>query len=194
MPRRSSSARNISSSTTMFEGKVCLFCSRILKKWGTRFTMFLVLVFGFGFNFPRWFEWEIEYVQVKKSANIYQNTPKFNISLAKSSNRMEELPSNEETTNFAPNMTNPYTKEGEEEVETEIHLLASSLGANEQYILHYQLIASCIVMILVPAVILLKAYCAFRKATPSRANKNKTHKIMLIIISMFVICHCPKVK
>ena len=166
----------------MFEGKSCFFCSRLLKKWGTRFTMFLVLIFGFGFNSPRWFEWDIKYVTVKKSTDIPQGTETVNNTLVEN---------NDDSTDFDQNSTYQANAQNEEEVE--IKISPSSLQMNEQYFLHYHLIASCIVMILIPAVILLKAYCAFRKATPSRANKNKTHKIMLIIISMFVICHCPKV-
>ena len=166
----------------MFEGKACFFCSRLLKKWGTRFTMVLVLIFGFGFNSPRWFEWDIEYITVKKPTHIPQDAHTFNNTLVEN---------NDDTTDFDQNST--YQASSRDEIDVEIRLSPSSLANNEQYFLHYQLIASCIVMILIPAVILLKAYCAFRKATPSRANKNKTHKIMLIIISMFVICHCPKV-
>ena len=175
----------------MFEGKHCLFCSRLLKKWGTRFTMFLVLIFGFGFNSPRWFEWDIEYIPVEKPNHNPQGAQTFNNTLAEKYDIKEVFPSYDDTTDSDQNST--YQPIVQDEKEVEIRISPSSLANNEQYFLHYQLIASCIVMILIPAVILLKAYCAFRKATPSRANKNKTHKIMLIIISMFVICHCPKV-
>jgi len=179
---RSSSARNISPSTNMFEEKTCFICSRLLKKWGTRLTMFLVFIFGFGFNSPRWFEWDIVYVEVENPNHFPHDAHSFNNTFVENT---------DDTTDFDQNSIYQNTTQDEKEVE--IWISPSSLANNEQYVLYYQLIACCIVMILIPAVILLKAYCAFRKATPSRANKNKMHKIMLIIISMFVICHCPKV-
>ena len=196
---RSSSSRTISSSTDLFEGKICFLCSRLLKKWGTRFTMFLVLVFGFGFNFPRWFEWEIVYHPVEEQTNIPKDAQQLNSKMNENNDTNDADPSNDERAHralddFTQNITHQYLKNKEPETEMAAHIEPSSLQNNEQYFLHYQLIASCIVMILIPAAILLKTYCSFRKSTPSRANKNKTHKIMLIIISMFVICHCPKVR
>ena len=47
------------SSNHSYEGEAaCFTFSKLLKKWGTRVTMSLVLVVGFGFNVPRWLEWE----------------------------------------------------------------------------------------------------------------------------------------
>ena len=200
---RSSSSRTISSSTDLFEGKICFFWSRLLKKWGTRFTMFLVLVIGFGFNFPRWFEWEMVYHPVEEHTSIPKDSQKLNSKMNENNETNDMDPSNE--SNYerihhvlddfnTQNITHQYLKNKEQEPALQVHIQPSSLSNNEQYFLHYQLIASCIVMILIPAAILLKVYCSFRKAITSRANKNKTHKIMLIIISMFVICHCPKVR
>ena len=161
--------------------------------------MFLVLVFGFGFNFPRWFEWEIVDYPVEEHPNILKDTQLLNSKMNENNDTNNADPSNDKRIHhafddFTQNITHQYLKNKEQESALEAHIQPSSLSNNEQYFLHYQLIASCIVMIVIPAAILLKAYCSFRKATRSRANKNKTHKIMLIIISMFVICHCPKVR
>ena len=162
--------------------------------------MFLVLVFGFGFNFPRWFEWEVVYYPVEEETNFSKDAKQLNSKMNENNDTNVVVPSNDERIHHVlddfntQNITHQYLKGKEQESVMEAHIQPSSLSNNEQYFLHYQLIASCIVMILIPAAILLKAYCSFRKATPSRANKNKTHKIMLIIISMFVICHCPKVR
>ena len=162
--------------------------------------MFLVLVFGFGFNFPRWFEWEIVYYPVEQQTNIPNDAQQLNSKMNENNDTNDADPSSDERIHHAlddfntQNITHQYFKNKEQETAMEAHIQASSLQNNEQYFLYYQLVASCIVMILIPAAILLKAYYSFRKATPSRTNKDKTHKIMLMLISIFVICHCPKVQ
>ena len=187
---RSLSSRNISSSNDVFHGKRCLSCSRLLKMWGTRLTMLLVLMFSFGFNSPRWFEWEIEYPA--ESMIVPPTSQRLDMN-SNEQNDNNQPNQSDKTTDYAPNMTYPHHEEGKETVKS-ARIRLSALAQDNDYFLYYQLIASCIVMILTPAAILLKAYCSFRKATQSRSNKNKTHKIMLIIITMFIICHCPKVK
>lgn len=189
------SSNNNWSSNNLYEETRCFSISRCLKNWGTRMTMTLVLIFGFGFNSPRWLEWE-----------EFEEYP-----IEPTTRRPEEARSNMTMTPFAKmnhsesvemiangslwvplNVTVEVHKHQEKMALTKIR--PSSLKHDDNYYIHYQLIGSCIVMILIPAAILLKAYCSFRKVTPSRSNKNKTHKIMLIIITMFILCHSPKVK
>ena len=79
-------------------------------------------------------------------------------------------------------------------IESVMSAQPSSLKKNHLYGRYYHLIGSCIVMVIIPVTILMKAYCSFRKAMPSGSHKIRTHKIMLIIITMFIICHCPKVR
>ena len=190
------------SSNNLYEEKSYFSCSKLLKNWGTRLTMTIVLVFGFGFNAPRWFEWEFEwhdeyYDYPVNTMNTHEEELAFNSIPYGTSNNEESDRKDSNNTSDGTNDTWGYheniTYEIMQDPEMCVKIRPSELKQNEDYILHYQLVGSCIVMILVPAAILLKAYGSFRKATSSRINKNRTHKIMLIIITMFIICHCPKV-
>ncbi len=70
----------------------------------------------------------------------------------------------------------------------------TELRDNQHYVQYYGLIGSCIVMVLIPALILLLTCTALRRAIPDGSQKKKILRIMVIVIIMFVICHVPKVR
>jgi hypothetical protein len=187
-----SSSNNNWSSNNLYEERTCFSFSKYLRNWGTRITMILVLAFSFGFNSPRWLEWEHYLEYPIEPMNRRHEEAGINMTSYTKTNHSELVETALNGTLLdARNRTVEFFEH--QETKSLIKIRPSSLKKDENYYLHYQLIGSCIVMILIPAAILLKAYCSFRRATPSRSNKNKTHKIMLIIITMFILCHSPKV-
>ena len=61
------------------------------------------------------------------------------------------------------------------------------------YIKYYSLMGSTVVMVLVPVIILITACISMHKAIPAGNQKQRTLRIMTIIILMFTVCHVPKV-
>ena len=181
------------SSNNLYQESTCFSLSKYLKNWGTRITMIFVLAFGFGFNSPRWLEWEHYIEHPIAPINSHYGEEGINVTSDTKTNHSDFV---EKTINRTLLGVRNSTVEllQDEETRPLIRIQPSNLKKDENYYLHYQLIGSCIVMIIIPAAILLKAYCSFTKVTQSRSNKNKTHKIMLIIITMFFLCHSPKVK
>ena len=189
------------SSNNLYEEEACFSLSRLLKKWGTRVTMSLVLVVGFGFNVPRWLEWEtISYYETGSPLPENQNST-FHGTINKTMQDRNKpygstlsefqepiIYDNSNNSSFGNQLDH-----AEDGVVVKTTARRSDMIDNESYFFFYHLLGSCIVMILIPAVILLWAYCSFRKMTPTGANKRRTHRIMLIIITMFFVCHCPKV-
>jgi hypothetical protein len=62
------------------------------------------------------------------------------------------------------------------------------------YIKYYSLMGSTVVMVLVPVIILITACISMHKAIPAGNQKQRTLRIMTVIILMFTVCHVPKVK
>ena len=183
------SSNNTWSSNNLYEERKCFSFSKCLKNWGTRTTMILVLAFGFGFNSPRWLEWEHYLEYPIEPMNRRYDEAGINMTSYTKNNHSEFVETATNGTHWGErNLTVDFFQD--QETRSLIKIRPSSLKKDENYYLHYQLIGSCIVMIVIPAAILLKAYCLFRKPSPTR---NKTHKIMLIIITMFILCHSPKV-
>ena len=183
--------------------------------------MILILLFGFVFNTPRWFEWELKlkehfYFEVGNQTffmdgdkrdfdEIYDtlgHDNPFNDTNPNQTNN--EYDFDELHHNFGLHITWPndtiidtngtmgndtFQRHSEERLEVE----QTSLLKNPIYFRYYSLIGSGIVMVIIPLAILLRACCFLRKAVPSGTQKHKILKIMTLIISMFVICHIPKV-
>ena len=188
------------SSNHSYEGEACFTFSKLLKKWGTRVTMSLVLVVGFGFNVPRWLEWEtISYYETESPLPENQSLTfhgPINQTIQDRNNQYDtSLSAFHQPQNIHDNSSSfdNQFKKTEDGGVLKTTARRSAMIDNESYYFFYHLLGSCIVMILIPAVILLWAYCSFRKMTPTGANKRRTHRIMLIIITMFFVCHCPKV-
>ena len=191
-------SRKRSSPDLCEDNSTCFFCSNLLKKWGTRITILAVLIFSFAFNGPRWFELVLVRHEVPIPVSMSEDVK--HIKNVNSTNGISEI------TNLDINYDIPDDEDIDTGMGTSLRITSSQVSSPTQsilvaeksslmkekfYVLYYHLLGSCIVMILVPAAILMKTYFCFRKA-PSQ--QNKTHRIMLVIITMFIICHCPKVR
>ena len=62
------------------------------------------------------------------------------------------------------------------------------------YIKWYGLIGASIIMVFIPAVVLIWSAFAMCFGVPDGNQRKKVLRIMITIITMFVICHVPKVK
>jgi hypothetical protein len=62
------------------------------------------------------------------------------------------------------------------------------------YIKYYSLMGSTVVMVFVPVIILITACISMHQAIPAGNQKQRTLRIMTVIILMFTVCHVPKVK
>ncbi len=72
-------------------------------------------------------------------------------------------------------------------------IAATTLRRNASYIQYYSLIGSSVVMVFVPFIALLLAYCSIHRTMVTGNQKKKTLRLMTIIIMLFLICHMPKV-
>jgi hypothetical protein len=75
----------------------------------------------------------------------------------------------------------------------QVVLRNTDLRRNPMYIKYYSLMGSTVVMVLVPVIILTTACISMHKAIPAGNQKQRTLRIMTIIILMFTVCHVPKV-
>ena len=173
-------------------------CSKILKRWGiksTKFTIVTVFVFGLSFNAPRWFEWEL--INDKRPMDRhfdFPNTSSYGTDITFNSNEtLYSYVSNDDIENVNQNTSSIQVNE-DYKIRSSMTVRPTSLKTNPLYGRYYNLIGSCVVMVIIPVAILLTTYCSFRKAMPSGSSKTRTHKVMLIIIMMFLLCHCPKVR
>ena len=173
-------------------------CPVPLAGWGiksTRCTMMFVLIFGLSFNAPRWFEYEL--INHKKPIDMYAYLPNYtsygNISGLEIAGNDYNYITYDDVENDDRNSSIILFHNSHQNGST-MTAQPTSLKKNHLYQRYYHMIGSCIVMVIIPAAILMKTYCSFRKAMPSGSHRNRTHKIMLIIITMFIICHCPKVR
>ena len=69
----------------------------------------------------------------------------------------------------------------------------TELRTNTAYVHAYSLIGSTIVMLVIPVIILITTYFQLRKSIPSGGTRNRTTRILAVIITMFLVCHIPKV-
>ena len=76
----------------------------------------------------------------------------------------------------------------------QVILRNTDLRRNPVYIKYYSLMGSTVIMVLVPVVILIIACISMHKAIPAGNQKQRTLRIMTIIILMFSVCHVPKVR
>ena len=175
--------------------------SRFFKRYGlatTWHTMLLIVIFGFGFNTPRWLEWNYildnsSFVMYKNSFGIKSNDSRNNESSDtwydwNETDRVLMWPNETEVNGI--NTTYFGTNETQMDLRTTLQL---RLLKNPLYVLYYSLIVSGIVMLIIPVSIMIRVCCSFRTAIPPGAQRHKTLRIMSIIIGMFMICHIPKV-
>ena len=69
----------------------------------------------------------------------------------------------------------------------------TELRDNVLYIKWYGLIGASIIMVFIPGVILILSAFAMCLGIPEGNQRKKVLRIMITIITMFVICHVPKV-
>ena len=87
-----------------------------------------------------------------------------------------------DTTNSSSNVSN-----------VKFNLRFTELRNNPLYVRYYSLIGSGFVMVILPMFILISTFITLMRYIPKGSTKNKTMRIMAIIIIMFVTCHLPKV-
>ena len=86
--------------------------------------------------------------------------------------------------------TNSSTSNG---YNVKFNLRFTELRNNPLYVRYYSLIGSGFVMVVLPMFILISTFITLMRYIPKGSTKNKTMRIMAIIIIMFVTCHLPKV-
>ena len=90
-----------------------------------------------------------------------------------------------------PNTENGTTNADDSNVK--FNLRFTELRNNPLYVRYYSLIGSGFVMVILPMFILISTFITLMRYIPKGSTKNKTMRIMAIIIIMFVTCHLPKV-
>lgn len=74
------------------------------------------------------------------------------------------------------------------------YLMTTDLRRNADYVQYYSLIGSGIVMVFVPFTILFLAYACIHQSMVAGLQRKKTLRLMTFIISLFLVCHLPKVR
>ena len=73
------------------------------------------------------------------------------------------------------------------------HLETTDLRRNANYVQYYSLIGSGLVMVFVPFATLFLAYASIHRSMVAGLQRKKTLRLMTFIISLFLLCHLPKV-
>ena len=73
------------------------------------------------------------------------------------------------------------------------HLVTTDLRRNANYVQYYSLIGSAIVMVFIPFTTLFLAYASIHRSMVAGLQRKKTLRLMTFIISLFLLCHLPKV-
>jgi len=79
-------------------------------------------------------------------------------------------------------------------IQTVFYVEQTSLRTDKAYVKGYSLIFSSLVMVVMPVVILSFAFYKLFSATPQGNVRNRTARIIGVIILMFILCHLPKVR
>ena len=90
-------------------------------------------------------------------------------------------------------MENDTTNSSSDGSNMKFNLRFTELRNNPLYVRYYSLIGSGFIMVVLPMFILISTFITLMRYIPKGSTKNKTMRIMAIIIIMFVTCHLPKV-
>merc|ERR1712020_488133 len=77
--------------------------------------------------------------------------------------------------------------------ETFAILQNTELRDNLIYIQWYGMIGASIIMVFIPAVVLIWSALAMCLGIPNGNQRKKVLRIMFVIITMFIVCHVPKI-